>query len=82
MEILHKRGKDNLVGDALSRKDEVQTYAISFVILEWLDEIRREYAKYPNTCALIKDPNRGSKFEWRNDILWYKGRIYKPNIKV
>ena len=23
-----------------------------------------------------KDPNRGSKFEWRNDILWYKGRIY------
>jgi len=28
MEILHKRGKDNLVADALSRKDEVQTYAI------------------------------------------------------
>ena len=39
MEILHKRGKDNLVADALSRKDEVQTYAISIVIPEWLDEI-------------------------------------------
>ena len=76
MEILHKRGKDNLVVDALSRKDEVQTYAISIVIPEWLDEIRREYAKDPNTCALIEDPNRGSKFEWRNDILWYKRRIY------
>ena len=39
MEILHKRGKDNSVTDALSRKDEVQTYAISIVIPEWLDEI-------------------------------------------
>ena len=67
MEILHKRGKDNLVADALSRKDEVQTYAISIVIPEWLDEIRREYAK---------DHNRGPKFEWQNDILSYKGRIY------
>jgi len=64
MEILHKRGKDNLVVDALSRKDEVQTYAISIIIPEWLDEIRREYTKDPNTCALIEDPNRGSKFEW------------------
>ena len=76
MEILHKRGKDNLVIDALSRKDEVQTYAISIVIPEWLDEIQREQAKDPNTCTLIEYPNRGSKFEWRNDILWYKGRIY------
>ena len=39
MEILHKRGKDNLVVDSLSRKDEVQTYAISIVIPEWLDKI-------------------------------------------
>ena len=76
MEILHKRGKDNLVDDALSRKDEVQTYAISIIILEWLEKIQREYAKDPNTHALIEDPNRGSKFEWGNDILWYKGRIY------
>ena len=35
-----------------------------------------EYAKHPNTCALIEDSNRGPKFEWKNDILWYKGRIY------
>ena len=76
MEILHKRGKDNLVADSLSRKGEVQTYAISIVIPEWLDEIRREYAKDPNTRALMEYQNRGSKFKWRKDILWYKGRIY------
>ena len=46
MEILHKGGKDNIVADALSRKyDGVKAYAISVAILDWLDEIRREYAK-------------------------------------
>ena len=77
MEILHKRGKDNVVVDSLSRKDEeVKAYAISVADLDWLDEIRGEYAKDPDTRALINDPNQGTKLEWRNDILWYKGRIY------
>ena len=77
MEILRKRGRDNVVADALSRKDEeVKAYAISFVVPDWLDEIWGEYAKDPDTCALIDDPNQGSRFEWRNDIFWYKGGIY------
>jgi hypothetical protein len=33
MEILHKRGKDNIVADALSRKDEeAQVFAVSIAI--------------------------------------------------
>ena len=45
MEILHKRGKDNVVVDALSRKDEeVKPYAISIAVPDWLDKIRAEYA--------------------------------------
>ena len=33
MEILHKRGKNNVVVDALSRKDEeVKAYAISIAV--------------------------------------------------
>ena len=40
MDILHKRGKNNVVVDALSRKDEeVQVYVVSMVIPEFLDEI-------------------------------------------
>jgi hypothetical protein len=40
MEILHKRGKYNIVVDALSLKDEeTQVFAISIAIPEWLDEI-------------------------------------------
>jgi hypothetical protein len=39
MEIIHKKGKDNVAADALSRKDEeVNTYA-TIVIPDWLDEI-------------------------------------------
>lgn len=49
MEILHKKGKDNLVVDALSRRDEEdKVFAISVVVPEWLDDIRNEYAKNPD----------------------------------
>ena len=38
MEILHKQGKDNVIVDALSRKDEeVKAYAISVIVPDWLD---------------------------------------------
>ena len=48
MEILHKRGKDNVVEDALSRKDEERTLlVVSVVVPEWLNENRSEYAKDP-----------------------------------
>ena len=49
----------NLVVDALSRKyEQVRTYAISVAIPDWLDEIQGEYAKDPDTCALINDHNK------------------------
>ena len=77
MDILHKKGKDNVVVDSLSRKDEeVQVYAVSMVIPEFLDEIRTEYAKNAQVCSIIDNINQYSKFEWKNDLLWYKGQIY------
>ena len=77
MEIIHKKGKENVVVDALSRKDEdITSYSISIAIPEWLNEIRSEYAKDLETSTIINNSNHDSKFEWKNDILWYKGRIY------
>ena len=59
MEILHKIGKDNILVDALSRKDEkTQAFAISITILESLDEIRTEYEKNPETCSIINNLNQ------------------------
>ena len=41
------------------RKDEgVKSYAISVVVPYWLDEIRGEFGKDPDTYALINDPNQ------------------------
>ena len=38
MEILHKRGKDNIMVDALSRKyEEAQVFAVSIAIPKWLN---------------------------------------------
>jgi hypothetical protein len=40
MEIIHKKGKDNIVVDALLRKnEEVREYATTIVIPNWLDDI-------------------------------------------
>ena len=51
--ILHKRGKDNVVVDAISQRDEeAKSYAISVAIPKWLDEIKSEYAKDPDTIYL------------------------------
>ena len=59
MEILHKRGKDNVVINALSQKDEgVKAYAIWVAIPDWLDKIRGEFGKDPDTYSLINDPNQ------------------------
>jgi hypothetical protein len=71
MEIIHKKGKDNVVADALSRKDEeVNAYATTVVIPDWLDEIRLEYAKDPESNSIINNLDQNPKFEWKNDILW------------
>ena len=40
MEILYKQGKDNVVVDALSQKyEDVKAYAISVIVLDWLEKI-------------------------------------------
>ena len=63
MEILHKRGKDNIATDALSRKDEeTQVFAISIAIPYLSDEIRTEYEKNPETFSTINNLNQYPKF--------------------
>ena len=77
MQILHKKGKDDIAIDALSRKDEESlSFAVSVVVPEWLNEIQSEYAENPETSAIINNPVQDTKYEWRNAVLWYKGRIY------
>ena len=82
-EIIYKKGKQNVVVDSLSRKDEdVESllYAISILQPEWIIEARDEWKNDEEVWTLIhklqKDPSASDTFSWKNDSLWYKDHLY------
>lgn len=77
LEILHKKGKENVLTDALSWKDDDNTTCAALVVVpDWLDEIHVEYAKDLDCGYMIENISQYANFEWENDILWCKGIIY------
>jgi hypothetical protein len=68
-EIIYKKGKKNIVADALSRKDEdVESllYAISILQPEWIFEAGDEWKNDEEVWTLIykleKDPSASDTF--------------------
>jgi hypothetical protein len=85
-EIVYKKGKKNVVVDALSRKDEdVEAFlcAISIIQLYWIIEARDEWKNDEKVWTLIQrlqqDSNASDTFTWKNDSLWYKDCLYLCN---
>ena len=82
-EIICKKGKLNVVADALSRKDEeveALLCAISIIQPDSITEIRDEWKKEEEVWTLIQNlqqyPSTSDTFSWKNDSLWYKYRLY------
>jgi transposase InsO family protein len=82
-EIVYKKGKQNVVADALSRKDEdVEAFlcAISIIQPDWIIEARDEWKNDGKVWTLIErlqqDFGASDTFTWKNDSLWYKDRLY------
>jgi hypothetical protein len=82
-EIIYKKGKQNVVADALSRKDEdVEAFlcAISIIQPDWIIEARDEWKNDENVWTLIQrlqqDSSASDTFTWKNDSLWYKDHLY------
>ena len=82
-EIIYKKGKLNVVADALSRKDEeveALLCAISIIQLDWRTEARDEWKNDEEVWTLIQklqqDPITSDTFSWKNDSLCYKYRLY------
>ena len=78
-EIIYKKGKQNVVADALWRKDEdIEGLfsAISIPQYNWVEEARIEWKKDQKACKNIRklqeDPNAVFKFMWKIYLLWYQ----------
>jgi hypothetical protein len=54
-EIIYKKGKENVVADALSRKyeDERSLFSLSFIVLDWLQVVLHEWLHDPKYSHMI-----------------------------
>ena len=78
-EIVYKKGKENIVADALSRKDEKDEAllcALSILQENWVVEAKEEWKNDVATSNLIQkiksNPSSSDKKKLKGDILWYK----------
>jgi hypothetical protein len=81
-ENIYKKGKYNVVLDALSRKyeDEGSLFSLSFSVLDWLQAIRQEWLHNPKSLHMIQQLQSNSssspRYSWLNNELRYKGHLY------
>jgi hypothetical protein len=81
-EIIYKKGKNNVVVDALSRKyeDEGSLFSLSFIVPDWLQVVLQEWLRDPKFPHLIQQLQANSavspRYSWHNDELSYKGHLY------
>jgi hypothetical protein len=85
-EIIYKKGKQNVVADALSIKDEyVEAFLCAIPIIQsnWIIEARDEWRNEEKMWTLIQgfqhDSSGSDTFTWKNDSLWYKYPLYLCN---
>jgi hypothetical protein len=55
-EIIYKKGKDNVMADALSQKyeDEGSLFSLSFIVPNWLQDVHQEWLQDPKSLHLIQ----------------------------
>jgi hypothetical protein len=81
-EIIYKKGKDNVVADALSWKyeDEGSFFSLSFIVPDWLQAVHQEWLQDPKSSHLIQQLQNKAQappgYSWLQDELRYKGRLY------
>ena len=81
--IEYKRGKENLVADALSRKDvpdSEQCMEITTVTPEWLQDVKASYEQDSDNSKILQklaaDVSDSPKFTLTDGIIKFSNRIY------
>jgi hypothetical protein len=78
----YKKGKENVVADALSRKQHT-VLALSAVTPLWITEVENSYSSNANCKLLLEQlllsPDCKSPYTLQAGIIRYKGRIYVGN---
>jgi hypothetical protein len=89
-EIIYKKGKGNVVVDALSKKyeEDRSLFSLSFIVTDWLQEIFQEWLQDPKPSRLIQtlhqDPQASPGYSWHQHELRCKVCMYlskQSNLK-
>jgi hypothetical protein len=81
-EIIYKKGKENVVVDALSQKYEYDgsLFSLSFIVPYWLQSVHQEWLHDPKSLHLIQQLQSNASaspgYSWLHDEIRYKGRLY------
>jgi hypothetical protein len=81
-EIIYKKGKENVVVDALSRKyeEDRSLFLLSCIVVDWLKVVCREWFQEPKLSHLIQYlqqyPHASLGYPLHNVELHYTGHVY------
>jgi hypothetical protein len=55
-EIIYKKGKENVVANALSRKceDRGSLFSLSFILADWIQAVHQEWLQDPKLSSMIQ----------------------------
>lgn len=84
-DLIYRSEKENVVVDALSRKEEevgpssAVLMALTLPISKWMEVLEREWLVDPKLQKIIEElkiePTRHPSYTWNHDQLRYKGRL-------
>jgi hypothetical protein len=81
-EIIYRKGKENVVADALSWKyeEDGSLFSLSFIVPYWLQDVRQEWLRDPKISRILRQLQQNysvsPRYSWHNEEIHYKGCLY------